>query len=108
MAAKNTAINTMILTFGLCLMIFQRCNKVITASWARWGNIALIVLFAGAEAYIIGLGVYSFYVPANVRVRMAFPQFIAAIGALTVGLSTNCALLRRAESLGPIQWGKLP
>ncbi len=108
MAAKNTAINTMILAFGLCMIIFKRCNKEITVAWRKWGNLALIVLFAGAELTVIYLGVYGFYVPANVRVRFAFPQFMAAMVALGGGYFLNWLMLRRSRSLGPIQWGKLP
>ncbi len=108
MAAKNSAINTMILTFGLCFVLFQRCNKRITVPWSRWGNIALIVFFGGAEAIVVYLGVYGFYVPANVRVSLAFPQFMTAMTGLIVGYGINGLMLRRAESLGPIRWGRLP
>ncbi len=108
MAAKNAAINTMILTFGLCFIIFQRCNKKITVSWRKWGNAAMIVLFAAAEGVVIYLAIYGFFVPASVRVKLALPQFIAAISALGIGYFLNWAMLRRSESLGPIEWGKLP
>lgn len=108
MAAKNTAINTMILAFSLCMIIFKRCNKEITVAWRKWGNVALIALFGGAELIVIFLGVYGFYVPANVRVRFAFPQFMAAMVALGGGYLLNWLMLRGSRSLGPIQWGKLP
>ncbi len=108
MAAKNTAINTMILSFGICYIIFQRCNKQITVSWSRWGNRAMILLFAGTEAYVIFIGVYGFFIPAALRVKLAFPQFAATMGALGGGMILNLAMLRRSKLLGPIQWGKLP
>ncbi|MBI3804056.1 MAG: cytochrome ubiquinol oxidase subunit I [Nitrospirae bacterium] len=108
MAAKNTAINTMILTFGLCFILFQRCNKRITVAWSRWGNAALIVLFGAAEVIVLYLGIYGFYVPASVRVGLAFPQFMAAMTGLIGGYFLNLAMLRGAESLGPIRWGRLP
>jgi len=108
MAAKNTAINTMILSFGLCYIIFQRCNKKITATWARWGNLAMILLFAASEAYIIYVGVYSFFIPANLRVQLARPQFLVAMSALVFGMILNRAMLRKSQLIGPIQWGKLP
>ncbi len=108
MAAKNTAINTMILSFGLCYIIFHRCNKEITVSWARWGNWAMALMFIGAEAFVIFIGVYGFFIPANVRVNLAFPQFMAAIGALAGGMILNILMLRKSKMIGPIQWGKLP
>ena len=108
MAAKNTAINTMILSFGLCYMIFQRCNKKMTISWSRRGNIALITLFAVAEAYIIFIGVYGFFIPASARVKLALPQFSAAMIALGGGMILNRVMLKGSKVLGPVQWGKLP
>lgn len=107
MAAKNTAINTMILAFALCYIIFHRCNKEITVPWARWGNIAMGLLFGGAEAFIIFIGVYGFFIPASVRVELAFPQFMAAIIALIGGMLLNFLMLRKSKVIGPIQWGKL-
>lgn len=108
MAAKNTAINTMILSFGLCYIIFHRCNKIITVSWVRWGNLLMILLFGGAEAFVIAIGIYGFFIPANVRVALAFPQFAAAISALSAGMILNWLMLRKSKLIGPIQWGKLP
>ncbi len=108
MAAKNTAINTMILAFGLSFMIFQRCNKVVSVGWSRYGNIALIALFVGAEFNIIALGIYGHYVPANVRVGLALPQFVSAISTLLIGGGLNWAMLRRAQTPVPTEWGKLP
>lgn len=107
MAAKNTAINTMILSFGLCYIIFHRCNKIMTISWAKYGNLAMILLFGGAEAFVIFVGVYSFFIPANVRVNLAFPQFIATMVALCGGMILNWIMLRKAKLIGPVQWGKL-
>ncbi len=107
MAAKNTAINTMILSFGLCYIIFHRCNKKITVAWARWGNLLMTLMFSLAEAYIIFIGVYGFFIPANVRVTLALPQFAVAMSALIGGMVLNWLMLRRSEVIGPIQWGKL-
>jgi len=108
MAAKNTAINTMILTFGIGLMIFRRCNRLIVGQWSPWGNIALGALFVGAEANIIFLGVYGTTIPANVRVGLALPQFLSAVSALAIGGVINAWMLKGAPSLGPIRWGQIP
>ncbi|MFQ5580266.1 MAG: cytochrome ubiquinol oxidase subunit I [Nitrospiria bacterium] len=108
MAAKNTAINTMILSFGICFIIFKRCNKQMTISWSRWGNTAMITMFAIAEGFIIYYGVYGFFVPANIRVRLALPQFLVTMGALVVGAVLNKVMLRKSTAIAPIQWGKLP
>jgi hypothetical protein len=108
MSAKNTAINTMILILGLCFIIFKRCNKIMTISWKRWGNISLALVFAGAEGVILFLGMYGYLIPANARVALAMPQFIAAVSALIFGFFLNYRMLNGAKTIGPIQWGKLP
>lgn len=108
MAAKNTAINTIILTIALCLMIYQRCNKTLTTPWARQGNMLLVMLFIVAEANILFLGIYGFYVPARIRVALSLPQFVTALMTLAIGYSINWFMLRSAKSLGPIRWGRLP
>ena len=108
MAAKNTAINTMILTFGLGLMIFSRCNRRIVVPWRRGGNLALAALFIGAEANVIFLGIYGHDIPASVRVGLALPQFLSAVSALVIGGLLNALMLKGAPSLGPIRWGHLP
>jgi hypothetical protein len=108
MSAKNTAINTMILVLGLCFIIFKRCNKIMTISWRRWGNIALISLFAVAEAVLLFLGVYGMMIPANARVALAFPQFLAAMSALMLGFFLTYKMLKEATIIGPIRWGSLP
>ncbi len=108
MAAKNTAINTMILAFGACLLIFKRCNRQIEVSWSRVGNMAMGVLFLGAEANIIALGIYGHFVPARVRVGLALPQFMTVVTALIIGALLNWRMLNRSRILGPIQWGRLP
>jgi hypothetical protein len=108
MSAKNTAINTMILILALCFIIFRRCNKLMTISWVRWGNIALAALFIAAETVIIFLGIYGIMIPANVRVALAFPQFMTAISAVLLGSFLNYRMLNGATIIGPIKWGKLP
>jgi len=108
MSAKNTAINTMILILSLCFMIFKRCNKVITVSWARWGNIAIISIFSVSFAVILFIGIYGIMLPANARVALAFPQFMVAMCALFIGFFLNYRMLNGAKTVGPIQWGKLP
>jgi hypothetical protein len=108
MSAKNTAINTMILILALCYIIFRRCNKIITISWRRWGNISLVAIFLVAEAVILFLGVYGILIPANARVALAFPQFITAMSALILGFFLNYRMLKGARKIGPIKWGRLP
>ncbi len=106
MAAKNTAINTIIVVIGLCFMIYQRANKTFDPRRARRGNLFLIALFLGGEANILALGIYSYFVPAAVRVGLALPQFCTALTTLVGGGAINYLMMRGAEAR-PIRWGEI-
>ena len=108
MSAKNGAINLMILLSALSYIFYKRANKVITATWVRTGNLVIGTAFVGALANVIGLSVYGFYLPANIRVGLSVPQAMSTLTALTVGLFVNRLLLRGAQPIGPIMWGKMP
>ena len=107
MSAKNGAINLMIVLSGLSYIIYQRANKIITARWSLYGNIAIVAVFAGAMLNIIGLAIYGFWLPANVRVGLSLPQFFSTVTALGVGIAINYWLLKGARSMGPVVWGKV-
>jgi len=108
MSAKNGAINLMILLSAMSYILYKRANKVITARWARMGNLVIGAVFAGVIANVIGLSVYGFYLPANIRVGLALPQALSTLTALVVGLLVNRALLRGATPIGPVVWGRMP
>jgi hypothetical protein len=107
MSAKNTAINTMITTTVLCFILYQRCNKVPTVKWAWMGNIALAAIFIGAEINILFLGIYGYFIPANVRIGLSVPQVCSTLTTLFVGVTINTMMLKNAKPLGEIRWGTL-
>ncbi len=107
MSAKNTAINIMITTTVLCFILYQRCNKMPTVKWAKTGNIVLAAMFVGAAINIIFLGIYGYYIPANVRIGLSVPQVCTTLTTLFVGVTINTLMLKDARSLGEIRWGTL-
>jgi cytochrome bd-type quinol oxidase subunit 1 len=108
MSAKNGAINLMILFSALSYILYKRANQVIVAAWAWTGNVVIGAVFVGAIVNVIGLSVYGFYLPANIRVGLSAPQAMSTLTALLVGLVVNRMLLRGAVQIGPIVWGKMP
>jgi cytochrome bd-type quinol oxidase subunit 1 len=108
MSAKNGAINLMILLSALSYIFYKRAHKVIVVNWVWTGDLVIGVVFCGAIANVIGLSVYGFYLPANIRVGLSLPQAMSTLTALAVGLFVNRALLRGAEPVGPIAWGRMP
>jgi cytochrome bd-type quinol oxidase subunit 1 len=107
MSAKNTAINTIITTTVLCFCIYQRANKVPTVKWARMGNLALAAIFVGAELNILFLGIYGYFIPANVRIGLSVPQVCSTLSTLFIGVTLNTMMLKDARSLGEVRWGQM-
>jgi cytochrome bd ubiquinol oxidase subunit I len=107
MSAKNGAINLMIVLSGITYILYKRANKIITVKWAATGNMVISTVLAAAVLNIIGLAIYGFYLPANVRVGLSLPQFMTTITALTVVILLNRFMLRQARSVGPVTWGNV-
>ncbi len=78
-----------------------------TVKWAKWGNLALAALFIAAEVNILFLGIYGYYIPANVRIGLSVPQVCTTLTTLFVGVTINTLMLKDAKSLGEIRWGTL-
>jgi cytochrome bd-type quinol oxidase subunit 1 len=108
MSAKNGAINLMILFTALSYILYKRANRVIVSRWLRPGNLVIATVFTAAIVNVIGLSVFGFYLPANIRVGLSTPQAMSTLTALTVGLVVNRILLRGAVHVGPIVWGRMP
>ncbi len=107
MSAKNGAINVMICLTALSFILYRRANKISTVSWASWGNILLGLLFVSGIGTIVGIAIYGFYIPANVRVSLSGPQGAATATVVIGGLLLNYLLLRDSKAIGPIRWGHI-
>lgn len=108
MAAKNTAVNLMILTTFLSFMLYRRGNRVATVRWALLGKVLQAAAIAAAAAVVVGYGVYSYYVPSNVRIGFSVYQVAAVLAAMAVFTAIDIPLLRGAREIGPIRWGEIP
>ena len=108
MAAKNTAVNLMILTTFLSFMLYRRGNRVPVARWAWVGKAVQALAVAVAAAVVLGYGVYSYYVPARVRIGFSVYQVAAVLAAMGVFVAVDIPLFRGARDLGAIRWGQIP
>lgn len=108
MAAKNTAVNVLILTTYISFLLYRRGGKEPTVKWARWGNLTQFGIFAAASATVIGIGIYSYFVPAEVRIGLSVPQVGAVLFAIISVTAIDIALLRKARPLGSTRWGQMP
>lgn len=107
MSAKNTAINIMISTTVLCFILYQRANRIITVKWASTGNMVMFMIFAGAAFNIVWLGIYGYFIPANVRIGLSVPQVLSTLTCLFIGVPLNTVMLKGSKQYGPIRWGEM-
>lgn len=109
MAAKNTAVTISFLATFLSYEIFRLSNKEPTVSWAPLGKILRLLIMFGSSAILIGIGVYSYMVPAAVRVKVLSPiQFGIFFLTLIVLYVLDSLMYRNAKVLGEPRWGKMP
>jgi len=108
MAAKNTAVNVMILTTFFSFMLYRRGNRVAMVPWAAIGKAAQALAIAAAAVVVIGYGVYSYYVPSIVRIGYSVYQVTAVLTAMAVFVAIDIPLLKGAREIGPIAWGRIP
>jgi hypothetical protein len=107
MSAKNGAVNTMLMTTIISFILYQRCNKIITVSWAPLGNAIMIGMFAVALVNNWWLAIIGYYIPANVRVGLSVPQVVGTLTCLFAGLGLNAAMMKGSRLTGPVEWGKI-
>jgi cytochrome bd-type quinol oxidase subunit 1 len=108
MSAKNTAVNLMILATFLTFMLYRRGNKQTASPLALPGNIVQCVALAAAGGVILGIGIYGYQVPAQIRVELSKFQPLAVGVFMVVFLGIEVVIYRGATSLGEIRWGKIP
>ena len=108
MSAKNTAVNLMILATFLSFLLYRRANIRPVAPWAKAGTRIQAGMFAIAAAVVLYYGIRGYFVEAIVRIGYSVYQVGAVLACIVFVTLIDLALARGAESLGAIQWGKMP
>ncbi|MDX1632539.1 MAG: cytochrome ubiquinol oxidase subunit I, partial [Thermoanaerobaculia bacterium] len=107
MSAKNTAVNILILTTYVSFLLYRRSGRIPTVAWAKKGNAAQFLIFAGAASIVIFYGVYGYFVPAAVRIGFSVYQVGAVLVAMVLVTGIDIFLLRGAERT-ETRWGQIP
>jgi len=108
MSAKNTAVNLMILTTFLSFLMYRRANTRPVVPWARTGTIIQGAMFAVAAAVVLFYGIRGYFVEAIVRIGFSVYQVLAVLSCIVFVTLIDILMARGAQSLGAIQWGKMP
>src|SRR5213082_3424920 len=108
MSAKNTAVNLMILTTFLSFLLYRRANTRPVVPWAKSGTIIQGAMFAIAAGIVLFYGIRGYFVEAIVRIGFSVYQVLAVLGCIVFVTVIDVLMGRGAQSLGAIQWGKMP
>jgi len=108
MAAKNTAVNLMILTTFFSFMLYRRGNRIPIVPWAVAGKALQALAIAAAAAVVLGYGVYSYFVPSITRIGFSVYQVSAVLTSMALFVAIDIPLLKGAREIGAIRWGHIP
>src|SRR3990172_1829996 len=109
MPAKNTAVNIMLIFTFLSFLLYRRCNKIPTVSWASTGNALQIAIFVTAIINIGILGIYYGYFTNTVyKVASSVLQVASTLSVIILCTVINIFMYKGAKEVAPLQWGKMP
>jgi cytochrome bd-type quinol oxidase subunit 1 len=110
MAAKNSAVNILILATYLSFQIFRRSNLKITGTdyWAKNGTAVQIGLYAAGVGNILWLGIYSYFIPAATRIGLSIPQVTTTAVVIIIATIIDGKIFKKSEELGETKWGSMP
>lgn len=110
MAAKNTAVNVLILSTFCSFQIFRRSSiKAVGGGfWANNGTAVQIALYVTAVLNILLLGVYGYLLPANIRIGLSVPQVTSTGTVLILGTIIDILMFKKTENVGEVKWGSMP
>lgn len=108
MSAKNTAVNIMILATFLTYELFRRSMVRSTRAWMARATRFQIAVYAAGIANIVWLGVYGYYVPANVRIGLSVPQVMTTLLVIAICVVVDEIVAFQSQAAGTIHWGRMP
>jgi len=108
MSAKNTAVNLMILATFLSFLLYRRANIRPVVPWAQTGTRIQGAMFAIAAGVVLFYGIRGYFVEAIVRIGYSVYQVGAVLACILFVTIIDVLMGRGAQSLGAIQWGKMP
>ena len=110
MAAKNGAVNILILATFASFLIFKRSNIKATGDdwWAKNGTAVQIGLYTAGAGNILFLSVYSYFIPAATRIGLSIPQVTTTLVVVIVALLIDNKMFKKTEEMGEVKWGSMP
>lgn len=106
-SAKQPAVNIMMLVTGWSLLMMLRSRYKIGEQRHTVSDGAIDGLFVAGAMNIIWLGIYGYYIPANVRVGLSVPMVMSTLSVVVMGSVLTVRRVRRLTPMSPSSWGRL-
>jgi hypothetical protein len=75
--------------------------------WAKVGNALQMAVLFLAAGIVIFLGIYGYFVEAQVRIGLSVPQVLSVLFAMLLVTVIDVLMMRGSEQ-GKIRWGHIP
>jgi len=110
MAAKNGAVNLLILATFVSFQIFRRSNIKVVGDdyWAKNGTAIQIGLYIAGAGNVLILSVYSYFIPAATRIGLSIPQVVTTLIVVIVAMIIDGKMFKKTEDVGEVRWGTMP
>jgi cytochrome d ubiquinol oxidase subunit I len=96
-SSKQPAVNIMLIATFWSILVWWKCRYRIAASADRLGSTLLGVLFLSGVANIIYIGIYGYFIPANVRIGLSVPMVLSTLTVIVLGTLITFWTVRRTE-----------
>ncbi len=106
-SAKSAAVNLMILVTAWSLLIWRFSHRGISRVDSARHLQTLTVVFLVGAANILWLGIYGYYIPANVRVGLSVPMAATTFTVIVIAAFVG-GRAKGDPVLPESQWGCLP
>lgn len=108
MAPKMIAVTLILVVLYVSYLLYRRAGKVPIVPWARTGTQVEWALIALMALIILGLGIYGYFAPADVRIQTSIWQILVLIGGIVATFVIDLYLLKGAETRTAVRWGTMP
>jgi cytochrome bd-type quinol oxidase subunit 1 len=76
--------------------------------WPRNGTAIQIGLYSAGIANILTLSVYSYYLPAGIRIGLSVPQVTTTLIVCVVASIIDVLMFKGSKEIGEMKWGHMP
>src|SRR5881296_1652821 len=92
----------------LSFLMYRRANRRPVVPWADTGTRIQGAMFLVAAGIVLFYGIRGYFVEAIVRIGYSVYQVLAVLSCILFVTVIDILMARGAQSLGAIQWGKMP